>query len=140
WELDTAWMGVRQQLGEDPGLVYLAGPFRGDGSREAMEANVVGMKRMAQWAQAVMPKAALIVPHLNFTFLDEAGENGLQVRETVLSSCEQMVRQCQALIACGECSPGMAREIECARAHAIPVLRVPGWLIESATKAGRIVA
>ena len=140
WNLEVAWEGVRQQLGENPGLVYLAGPFRGDGSREAMEANVVGMKGMAQWAQAVMPKAALIVPHLNLSFLDEAGENGAQVRETVLSSCEQMVRQCRALIACGECSPGMAREIECAQTQAIPVLRVPGWRVETAPKSGRIVA
>ena len=73
------------------------------------------------------PGATLVVPHLNFAFLDEAGSRGDWVRERVLKSCESLVRRSQAFVAFGEASPGMQREAAVARTCGIPVLGVPGW-------------
>jgi DNA polymerase-3 subunit epsilon len=123
-----AWTAVRDRLGPDPGLVYLAGPFRGDGTAEAMAHNRVRMAGLARWAQAVLPDATLVVPHLNFAYADEAGKHGDRIRAQVLHSCEALVARCQALIQCGSHrTEGMAREIAVAEAMGLPVLQVPGW-------------
>jgi hypothetical protein len=123
-----AWAVVRERLGPEPGLVYLAGPFRGDGSPEAMAHNRDRMAGLARWAQAVLPSATLVVPHLNFAFTDEAGRHGDRVRAQVLRSCEALVAQCQALIRCGPAlTEGVARELAVAEALGLPVLTVPGW-------------
>jgi hypothetical protein len=122
------WTAVRDRLGPDPGLVYLAGPFRGDGTAEAMAHNRARMAGLARWAQAVLPDATLVVPHLNFAFVEEAGKHGDRIRAQVLHGCEALVARCQALIQCGSHrTEGMAREITVAEATGLPVLQVPGW-------------
>lgn len=123
-----AWTAVRERLGPESGLVYLAGPFRGDGTAEVMAHNRARMAGLARWAQAVLPDATLLVPHLNFAYADEAGKHGDRIRAQVLRSCESLVARCQALIQCGaHRTEGMAREIAVAEARGIPVLQVPGW-------------
>ena len=123
-----AWSEARDRLGPGPGLVYLAGPFRGDGAAEVMAHNRARMAGIATWAQAVLPEATLVVPHLNFAFADETGRRGDKVRAQVLRSCETLVASCQALIQCGHHrTEGMAREIATAEALGLPVLEVPGW-------------
>ena len=123
-----AWTAVRDRLGPEPGLVYLAGPFRGDGSAEVMAHNRARMAGLARWAQAVLPDATLMVPHLNFAYADEAGKHGDRIRAQVLRSCEALVARCHALIQCGSHrTEGMAREIAVAQARGIPVLQVSGW-------------
>ena len=123
-----AWTAVRDRLGPEPGLVYLAGPFRGDGTAEVMAHNRAGMAGLARWAQAVLPSAILLVPHLNFAYADEAGKHGDLIRAQVLRSCEALVARCQALIqCCAHRTEGMAREIAVAEAAGLPVLQVPGW-------------
>ncbi len=123
-----AWTAVRERLGPNPGLVYLAGPFRGDGTAEVMAHNRVRMASLARWAQAVLPDATLLVPHLNFAYADEAGKHGDRIRAQVLRSCESLVARCQALIQCGpHPTEGMAREIAVAEVGDLPVLQVPGW-------------
>jgi hypothetical protein len=123
-----AWTAVRDRLGSEPGLIYLAGPFRGDGTAEAMAHNRARMAGLARWAQAVLPRATMVVPHLNFAFADEAGKHGDRVRAQVLQSCEALMTRCQALIQCGSRpTEGMAREIAVADRLGLPVLDVPGW-------------
>ncbi len=123
-----AWAEVRNRLGTEPGLVYLAGPFRGDGTAEAMAHNGARMAGLAKWAQAVLPQVTLVVPHLNFAFADETGRRGDLVRGQVLRSCEALVAHCQALIQCGHSrTEGVAREVAVAEGLGLPVLEVPGW-------------
>ncbi len=127
-EVLDAWTAIRENLGRDPGLVYLAGPLRGDGSSEVMAHNRDRMANLTRWAQAVLPDATLVVPHLNFAFADEAGRHGDRVRAQVLRSCEALVGHCTALIRCGHhVTEGMAREVAVANAMAISVLQVPVW-------------
>lgn len=123
-----AWSSARETLGEPESVIYLAGPFRGDGTREAMAHDRARMTALSRWAQAVFPKATLIVPHLNFAFADESGKRGDQVREQVLRSCETLVKHCSALIQCGGLvTAGMSRELAVAKTLQIPVIQVPGW-------------
>lgn len=127
-EVLDAWGAVRDELGAQPGLVYMAGPFRGDGTSAVMAQNRERMAGLSRWAQAVLPEATLVVPHLNFAFADESGKRGDQVRAQVLRSCEELVKRCGALIQCGqEVTDGMVREVAVARACGIPVIQVPGW-------------
>ena len=122
-----AWESLKTALGPDPGLVCLAGPLRGDGSPEAIAHNQGAMKVLARWAQAVLPSATLVVPHLNFEFVDESGEGGLAVRAQVLRSCERLVARSNALILCGPPTEGMQREKAVANGMGIPVFSVPAW-------------
>ncbi len=122
-----AWGQLKAALGPDPGVVYLAGPLRGDGSPEAIAHNQGAMKVIARWAQAVLPTATLVVPHLNFEFVDESGERGLTVRAQVLRSCEQLVARSNAIILCGPPTEGMQRERIVADGMGIPAFSVPGW-------------
>ena len=123
----SAWASLKTALGPDPGVVYLAGPLRGDGTPEAIAHNQGAMKVLARWAQAVLPKATLVVPHLNFEFVDESGERGLTVRAQVLRSCEQLVARSNALILFGPPTEGMQRERLVAEGMGLPVFSVPGW-------------
>ena len=118
---------LKAALGPDPGVIHLAGPLRGDGSPEAIAHNQSAMKVLARWAQAVLPTATLVVPHLNFEFVDESGERGLSVRAQVLRSCEQLVARSNALILCGPPTEGMQRESLVAEGMGIPAFSVPGW-------------
>ncbi len=122
-----AWGQLKIALGPDPGVVYLAGPLRGDGSPEAISHNQGSMKVLARWTQAVLPTATLVVPHLNFEFVDESGEQGLTVRAQVLRSCEQLVARSNAIILFGPSTEGMQRERLVADGMGIPVFSVPGW-------------
>ena len=122
-----AWEHVKEALGPQPGLVYLAGPLRGDGSPEAIAHNQVAMRTVSRWAQAVLPAATLLVPHLNFAFVDESGEGGLAVRSQVLQSCERLVSRSDALILFGPPTEGMRREESVAQEMGIPTFSVPGW-------------
>jgi hypothetical protein len=127
-EVLDAWAVVHQILGPDPGLIYLAGPFRGDGTPEAMQHNRNQMAGLSRWAQAVLPNATLVVPHLNFSFAEEGGKHGDRVRSQILRSCEDLVKRCNALILCGSViTQGMAREIAQAEKLGLPVIQVPGW-------------
>ena len=122
-----AWEHVKEALGPQPGLVYLAGPLRGDGSPEAIAHNQVAMRTVSRWAQAVLPAATLLVPHLNFAFVDESGEGGLAVRSQVLRSCERLVSRSDALILFGPPTEGMRREQDVALGMEIPTFTVPCW-------------
>lgn len=122
-----SWEDIQAALGPDPGVVYLAGPLRGDGSPEAIAHNQAAMAHLARWAQAVLPSATLIVPHLNFAFADESGDRGLGVRTQVLRACELLVARSDALILCGEPTEGMQKERRMAEFLNRPVFRVPGW-------------
>jgi DNA polymerase III epsilon subunit-like protein len=137
WEALTAWAQVKGTLGVHPGITYLAGPFRGDGSRRCMRGNLGRMVRLARWAQAVLPNAVLVIPHLNFAYLDEAGQGGRQVREQVLAACGTLVRASRSLILCGDSlTHGMRREHEAALASGVQVFRVPGWDAPAGPSAG----
>ena len=86
------------------------------------------MTNLCRWAQAVLPQAVLVVPHLNFSFVDESGAGGLAVRAQVLDCCECLLLRCDGMILCGaELSPGMAREKAVAERSGLPILQVPGW-------------
>ena len=122
-----AWKRVQEALGPDPGVVYLAGPFRGDGSASAIRHNQASMATLASWAQAVLPAATLIVPHLNFAYMDESGERGLPVRSRILRSCERLVAHSDALILFGSPTEGMRREQQVAEFLNVPICSVPGW-------------
>ena len=123
----AAWRAVQEGLGPAPGVVYLAGPLRGNGSLAAIAHNRAAMARLAAWAQAVLPAATLVVPHLNFGFLDESGERGLARREQILSACESLLARSDALILCGEPTEGMRREHDLADTLWMPTFSVPGW-------------
>lgn len=123
-----AWRAIRNGLGSEPHVVYLAGPVRGDGEPRTIRYNQERMFAMAQWVQGVLPKASLLVPHGNFAFVDEAGDRGLLVRERVLAACGQLLTRCDALILCAETlSPGMAHERDVAEACGLPTFTSPGW-------------
>lgn len=122
-----SWERVKEALGAEPGVVYLAGPLRGDGSPEAISHNQAAMRTVSRWAQAVLPSATLLVPHLNFAFVDESGEGGLEVRSQVLRACERLVGRSDALIAFGPSTEGMRREQAVARGLGIPTFSVPAW-------------
>jgi len=123
-----AWEKVKATLGQEPFLVYLAGPVRGNGSQACMRFNRNQMMLLAQWAQGVLPKATLFVPHGNFAFLDESRDPNGQVRELAMRSCEQVLSRCDALVLCAsELSPGMLQERNVAQQLGIPVFQVPGW-------------
>ncbi len=122
-----AWEGIQATLGPDPGVVYLAGPLRGDGLVTTIAHNQQAMSTLARWAQAMLPRATLLVPHLNFAFQDESGGNGWSVRSQVLRSCERLVARCDALILLGEPTEGMLGEQKVADFLRIPVLCAPAW-------------
>jgi len=122
-----AWEGIQATLGPDPGAVYLAGPLRGDGLVTTIAHNQQAMSTLARWAQAMLPRATLLVPHLNFAFQDESGGNGWSVRSQVLRSCERLVARCDALILLGEPTEGMLGEQKVADFLRIPVLCAPAW-------------
>jgi hypothetical protein len=122
-----AWERVKEALGPDPGVIYLAGPLRGDGSSAAIVHNQVTMAIMAKWAQAVFPSATLLIPHLNFAYVDETGEKDQVARSQVLRSCERLVARSDALILCGSPTEGMERERRMAAFMKLPVFSVPGW-------------
>jgi hypothetical protein len=122
------WEWIRSELGPRPGLVYLAGPYRGDGSRSAMAHNRARMAGLARFAQAILPGAALVVPHLNFAYLDEAGPGGAEVRAQVLAACTALVRASRALVLCGDhLTGGMRLELDAALDAGLPVFGAPGW-------------
>jgi hypothetical protein len=123
-----AWRQVWARFGVGPQVLYLAGPLRGDGSPGAIAHNQAQMAAMARRVQALLPEAVLVVPHGNFSYLDESGEDGLAVRARVLLACERLLLRCDGMILCGErLSPGMAGEKAVADRAGIPVLQVPGW-------------
>lgn len=122
-----AWGHVQEALGPDPGVVYLAGPLRGDGSSTAIAHNQAAMATLSRWVLAVLPTATLLVPHLNFAFADETGDQGLPVRSQILRSCERLVARSDALILFGESTEGMQRERQLAEFMKVPVYSVPGW-------------
>jgi len=122
------WREVQARFGGTPQVLYVAGPLRGDGSPEAIAHNQAQMAAMARRLQALLPAAVLVVPHLNFSFVDEAGDGGLEVRARVLEACERLLLRCDGMIQCGaHLSPGMAREKAVAERSGLPVLEVPGW-------------
>ena len=127
FEALKAWEHLKTALGPDPGVVYLAGPLRGNGSAADISHNQQAMATLARWAQAVLPTTTLIVPHLNFKFVDESGEQGLEVRARVLRSCERLVARCDAIVLCGGLTEGMRRERQVAEFLNVPTFSVPGW-------------
>jgi len=123
-----AWETLRAELDQTDALIYLAGPLRGDGSHDCIRHNQVQMMLQAQWAQGVLARATLCVPHCNFAFLDESRDPAGRVRELALRGCEKMLSRSDFLILCGGVlSPGMIREREVAVRLGIPVFQVPGW-------------
>lgn len=123
-----AWAQVKGALGDRDFLVYLAGPLRGDGTAEDIRHNQTRMLLQARWAQAVLPKATLMVPHANFAFLDESQDRDGRIRGLALRGCEKVLSRCDAMVLCGrELSPGMAMEQRLAKNLRIPTLQVPGW-------------
>jgi hypothetical protein len=133
-----AWRRLRDALEPEPGLVYLARPLRGDGSPDAIRHNQAAMARLCRWAQAVLPRAVLVVPHLAFAYLDESGAGGLRVRTQALRACGQLLARCDVLVLCGTAlTAGMALEREVAQAARIPWFQVPGWDPPAAAARGR---
>jgi|GEM_PF-3563097 len=127
-EVLQGWSAVKQTLAGKSSLVYLAGPVRGDGSLACIRSNRSQMTLLAQWAQGVLPDAALFVPHGNFAFLDESRDPSGQVRELAMRSCEKLLSRCDALVLCArELSPGMHQERDLARELDLPIFQVPGW-------------
>lgn len=128
WETLQAWEAIQTQLGSSPRVIYVAGPLRGDGRLESIAHNQEAMRGLCRWIQALLPDAALVVPHLNFAFLDESGPGGLEVRQRALRACEALVARCDALLLCGQHpTEGMLLEREVALTHGLPVLEAPGW-------------
>ena len=127
-ELIDVWGRLQAAFGQGPMVLYVAGPLRGDGSPAAIHHNQAQMALMARRLQALLPRAVLVVPHLNFSFVDESGAQGLAVRAQVLDCCERLLLRCDGMILCGaELSPGMAREKAVAERSGLPILQVPGW-------------
>ena len=127
WETLQAWEGIQRRIGSSQRMIYVAGPLRGDGRPESIAHNQEAMRNLCRWIQALLPDAVLVVPHLNFAFLDESGPGGLEVRRRALRACETMVARCDALLLCGGPTEGMLREREIALACGLPVLEAPGW-------------
>jgi hypothetical protein len=123
-----AWERIQSEQGLADALFYLAGPVRGDGTRACMRHNQLQMLVLAQWAQGVLPRATLFVPHCNFAFLDESRDpNGL-VRDLAMRGCEKVLSRSDVLVLCADkLSPGMVRETQVAMQLGIPVFQVPGW-------------
>ena len=127
-ELIDVWGQLRARFGQGAMVLYVAGPLRGDGSAGAIEHNQTQMAAMARRLQAMLPRAVLVVPHLNFSFVDESGDGGLAVRAQVLECCERLLLRCDGMIICGaSLSPGMAREKAVAERSGLPIQQVPGW-------------
>jgi hypothetical protein len=119
---------VQDQFGRIPMVLYLAGPLRGDGTPGAIRHNQKRMEAMARQLQALLPWAVLVVPHGNFSFVDESGSQGLGARARVLLACERLLLRCDGLILCGQTlSPGMVREQAVARKAGLPMIQIPGW-------------
>ena len=127
-EQNDPWRHLQARFGRAPMVLYVAGPLRGDGSPEAIAHNQARMAAHARRLQALLPQAVLVVPHLNFSYVDEAGEGGLAVRAQVLLACERLLLRCDGMILCGDTlSPGMAREKLVADRSGLPIAQVPGW-------------
>ena len=127
-EPQDIWRQLQDCFGHRPRVVYVAGPLRGDGSPRAIRYNQAQMQAMARKLQALLPEATLVVPHGNFSFVDESGQAGLAARSQVLLACERLLLRCDGIILCGlTLSPGMAREQAVAQAAGLPMLQVPGW-------------
>ena len=121
---------IQDQFGGAPLVLYVAGPLRGDGSARAICHNQAQMALAARKLQALLPQATLVVPHGNFYFVDESGDDGLAVRAQVLRDCERLLLRCDGMILCGEqLSPGMAQERAVAERAGLPILQVPGWQV-----------
>ena len=127
WESLQPWETIQTRLGASRHVIYVAGPLRGDGRIESIAHNQEAMRGLCRWIQALLPDAVLVVPHLNFAFLDESGPGGLEVRQRALRACEALVARCDALLLCGGPTEGMLREREVALVHRLPVLEAPGW-------------
>lgn len=128
WHALQAWGAIQETLRGKAPVLYVAGPLRGSGTPEAIAHNQTAMGNLCRWIQALLPQSVLIVPHLNFGFLDESGPEGLGVREGALRACEALVARSDALLLCGApLTEGMARERAVAEAHGLPVLEGPGW-------------
>lgn len=124
----ACWHQLQERFGQAPMVLYLAGPLRGDGTPRAIGHNQAQMTLMARRVQALLPQATLVVPHGNFSFVDEAGEGGLAARTQVLLACERLLLRCDGLLLCGESlSPGMAMEKAVAQRAGLPLLQLPGW-------------
>jgi hypothetical protein len=120
------WRELQARFGQGSWVLYLAGPLRGDGTREAIAANQVRMLARARLVQDLLPSAVLVVPHANFAYVDESGPGGLGVRTRVLDACETLLLRCDALILCGgTLTAGMAREKATAERAGLPVLQLP---------------
>jgi len=128
WHALRSWEAVQASLHQRTKVLYVAGPLRGSGQPEAIIQNQEAMRNLCRWIQALLPETALVVPHLNFGFLDESGAQGIGVRERALRACETLLARCDALLLCGEeLTEGMAREKSMAASLGLPVLRAPGW-------------
>lgn len=117
---------LQARFGQEPLVLYLAGPLRGDGSAEAIRLNQERMMGKARIIQDLLPRAALVVPHGNFAFVDESGPGGLEARTRVLDACVRLLLRCDGLILCGTVlSPGMAHEKRAAERAGIPIVHMP---------------
>ncbi|HLO67273.1 MAG TPA: hypothetical protein VK188_09670 [Holophaga sp.] len=120
------WAELRARFGGAPRVLYLAGPFRGDGSRQAIHRNQVRMMARARLVQDLLPEAVLVLPHTNFAFLDESGPGGLEVRARALAACERLLLRCDGLVLCDTVlTEGMVREREAALAAGLPIVQLP---------------
>ena len=120
------WLELQARFGQGPRVLYVAGPLRGDGTPEAIRGNQLRMQARARLLQDLLPEAALVVPHCNFSFMDEAGPGGLAVRARVLAACERLLLRCDGLILCGqELTEGMAMERAAAIAAGLPIVQLP---------------
>lgn len=120
------WRELQDRFGDEPWVLYLAGPLRGDGTPAAIRRNQVRMMARARLIQDLLPRAVLVVPHGNFAYVDEAGPGGLGVRARVLEACERLLLRCDGLVLCGaELSPGMRLEKATAERAGLPVVQLP---------------
>ena len=120
------WRELQARFGQEPLVLYLAGPLRGDGTAEAIRRNQVRMMARARLIQDLLPRAVLVVPHGNFAYVDESGPGGLDVRARVLEACERLLLRCDGLILCGTVlSPGMAHEKAAAERAGLPIVQLP---------------
>lgn len=122
----TPWAELQARFGGGPKVLYLAGPFRGDGSRPAIQRNQMRMMARARLVQDLLPEAVLVLPHANFAFLDESGPGGLAVRARALAACERLLLRCDGLVLCGRTlTEGMRRERDAALAASLPIVQLP---------------
>lgn len=133
------WSQLQARFGGAPRVLYLAGPFRGDGSRQAIHRNQMRMMARARLIQDLLPEAVLVLPHTNFAFLDESGPGGLDVRARALAACERLLLRCDGLVLCGTTlTEGMARERDAALAAGLPIVQLPD--IPGREAEGRLLA